>query len=265
MLGRQGSEPGGCCRGAGGKVAFVGRIGTDALGDEALAGYLRDGIDVGWVKRDPKPIPVWRSYSWTRMGEQHRGGFRRERRVSAADVEAARALIHKASVLLVQLEIPVEAVRAALRIASEYGVRTISHPAPACPLDDDLLKMVSIITPNETEAELLTGKTVADVRDAERAAAALIKRGAGAAILPRFARLVYLLDGIPGATPCFPAECVDTTAAGDVFNGALAVASPRGGDERIVRFASAAAAISVCRMGAQPSAPSRAEIDALLK
>ncbi len=253
---------------AGGHVAFVGRVGNDALGDEALAGYERDGIDVSRVIRDPEAHSGVALIFVDAKGENSIAvASGANARVSAADVEAARDVIRKASVLLVQLEIPVEAVRKALSIAAEYGVRTILNPAPACPLDDDLLKMVSIITPNETEAELLTGKRVADVRDAEKAAGALIKRGAGAAILTLGSRgsFAYSTE-FRGATPCFPAECVDTTAAGDVFNGALAVALAEGrGMSDSIRFASAAAAISVGRMGAQPSAPTRAEIDALLK
>jgi ribokinase len=161
----------------------------------------------------------------------------------------------------------VETVTAAAQLAAKAGVTVILNPAPARELPDSLLKHVSILTPNEHEAELLTGVKVTDVSTAEQAASKLRDRGVRTVILTLGSRgaLVATPDGAQ-AVSGFKVKAVDTTAAGDVFNGALAVALAEG--RRMIdaaRFANAAAAISVTRMGAQPSAPARREIEKLLK
>jgi ribokinase len=166
-----------------------------------------------------------------------------------------------------QLETPLETVQAAAHLAAKSGVPVILNPAPARRLPDALFKLVSILTPNESEAELLTGIKVDDERSATKAAAKLRAHGVRTVIItlgPRGA-FVAVSDG-EQLVRGFKAKAVDTTAAGDVFNGALAVALGEGrGLIEAVRFANAAAAISVTRFGAQPSAPTRREIDRLLR
>jgi ribokinase len=252
---------------AGGSVAFVGRLGADALGDEALAGYERDGIDVSCVARDPGAHSGVALIIVDSKGENSIAvASGANARVSPADVEAARGCIESAAILLMQLEIPLEAVRAAAEMAAARGIQVILDPAPARALDDALLRTVSILTPNETEAELLTGVSAGTDRGAEDAATALLARGVESVLLTLGTRGVYVAaKEFRGMIPCFPVHCVDSTAAGDVFNGVLAVKLAEGaGLVDSVRFASAAAAISVTRMGAQPSAPRRAEIETFL-
>jgi ribokinase len=182
------------------------------------------------------------------------------------DVEAAKELITGADVLVMQLETPIESVERAAALAREQGVRVILNPAPARPLSDEILGNVSILTPNESEAELLTGIEVADDAGAEAAAKALVARGVDTVILTLGSRGAYVFESGTGElVPGFEVQAVDTTAAGDVFNGSLAVGLAEGMSlADAVRFANAAAALSVTKLGAQPSAPGRSEIEAFL-
>jgi ribokinase len=253
---------------AGGEVVFVGRVGKDMFGDQAVEGFIRDGIDVRHVVRDDA-APSGVALIFVDAGGENSiavaSGANAE--VSPADVEAAREAIESAGILLMQLEVPLETVEAAATIAHGAGVAVILNPAPAQPLSDALLAMVSILTPNETEAELLTGVAVEDETSAARAADILRERGVRTVLVTRGSRGVFAVSPeFRGNVPCFAVSCVDTTAAGDVFNGALAVALSEGMPLReAVRFASAAAGISVTRMGAQPSAPGRGEIEEMAR
>jgi ribokinase len=165
------------------------------------------------------------------------------------------------------LETPLNTVARAVELASNAGVRVILNPAPARALPDRILRKVSILTPNEHEAEILTGIRVDGEAGAARAAEALMGRGVKTVIVTLGAKGAFVAEGrerrlIPG----FKVRAVDSTAAGDIFNGALAVALAEGRELMdAVRFAQAAAAISVTRAGAQPSAPLRAEINRLLR
>jgi ribokinase len=187
-------------------------------------------------------------------------------RLSPADVKRARGAIAKASAVVMQLETPLDAVHAAAELAAKAGVRVILNPAPAQKLPEDLLKLVSILTPNETEAELLTGVRVTNAASAARAADRLLAHGVGTVVITLGARGAFVATReLKQLVPGFKVKAVDTVAAGDVFNGALAVALGEGRPLLdAVRFANAAAAISVTRPGAQPSAPSRGEIERYL-
>jgi ribokinase len=169
--------------------------------------------------------------------------------------------------MVVQLEIPLDTVQTAALLAAQSGARVILNPAPARPLPDELLRHVSILTPNETEAELLTGIRVDNDSTAAKAAAVLRARGVQTVILTLGARGALLAsDESTQIVAGFKAKPIDTTGAGDVFNGALAVAlAEEKALKDAVRFANAAAAISVTRLGAQPSAPVRRAIEKLLK
>ncbi len=252
---------------AGGEVAFVGRMGRDSFGDQAVAALARDGIDVEYVARDG------RAASGAALIFVARGGGNMiavaagaNGRLSAADVRRARGTFEDAAVLILQLETPLETVEAAVALATQTGTRVILNPAPARPLPDRLLARVSILTPNESEAGLLTGIKVTSDATAARAADRLRSRGVPIVIVTLGARGAFVAGGgfrqrIPG----FAVKAVDTTAAGDVFNGVLAVALAEGRPlDSAIRFANAAAALSVTRPGAQPSAPTRREIDRFL-
>ena len=253
---------------AGGRVTLVARVGQDMFGDQALAGFQKDGICVDYVARDRKAPSGVALIFVARDGENSiavAGGANGQ--LSPADVRKARAVLSKAAVMVLQLEIPLPTVEAAADLASKLGVRVILNPAPARKLPKSLLRQVSILTPNETEAELLTGVKVTDEASLQRAADALLACGVGTVILTLGARGAFVAGpGVRQWVRGFKVKPVDTTAAGDIFNGALAVALGEGKPLLdAVRLANAAAAISVTRLGAQPSAPQRREIEKLLK
>jgi len=168
--------------------------------------------------------------------------------------------------LVMQLQTPLETVRRAAQIAAAASVPVILNPAPAQPLGADLLACVSILTPNQSEAERLTGLPVPDLESAALAAEKLQAMGIETVILTMGAQGALVASpSFSSLVPALPIEPVDTTAAGDVFNGALAVAlSERQSLAEAVRFANAAAALSATQLGAQPSAPTRQKIDQLL-
>jgi len=253
---------------AGGDVTFIARVGWDMFGEQATAGFQRDGICVDHVFRD-KAAPSGVALIFVAKDGENSiavaGGA--NAKLVPTDVKKAAKAIRSAAVLVAQLETPLETVQAAAAIAAKSGVRVILNPAPARPLPDSLLKLVSILTPNETEAELLTGIKVTDEAAAAKAADKLRSRGVQTVILtlgPRGA-FIATADG-KQLVPGFKVKAVDSTAAGDIFNGALAVALAEGKPlPTAVRFANAAAALSVTKLGAQPSAPTRKEIEKLLK
>jgi ribokinase len=252
---------------AGGAVTFIARVGKDMFGEQAAAGFQKDGINVDYVLRDDTSPSGVALIFVAKDGENSIAvASGANGKLSPADVEQAKAAFAGAGVLVMQLETPLETVQAAAELAARAGVRVILNPAPARPLPEGLLKLVSILTPNESEAELLTGVKVADESSAAQAADKLLATGIRTVIITLGAKGAFLADGgekflVPG----FKIEAVDATAAGDIFNGALAVALTEEKPLReAVRFANAAAAISVTRLGAQPSAPTRREIDRFL-
>ena len=253
---------------AGGDVTFVARVGRDVFGDQAIEGFRRDGIRVKAVFRDPKRPSGVALIFLARDGENSIAvASGANSALRPGDVLRARAAFLSADVVLTQLETPLKTVSEAVKLARRAGVLTILNPAPAHSLPDRLLEDISILTPNESEAEFLSGIKVRDECSASKAARKLRQRGVKTVILTLGARgaLVCSSDGemlVPG----YKVKAVDTTAAGDIFNGALAVNLGEG-EELVdaVRFANAAAAISVTRLGAQPSAPQRKEIEAFLK
>jgi ribokinase len=252
---------------AGGNVCFVARLGRDSLGDDALAGFKKEGMDLSHVVRDsahPSGVALIFVGSDGENSIGVAGGA--NQRLSTRDIAAAGALISGARVLLLQLETPLATVKAAADLGSRAGVEVILNPAPAQRLPDSLLRKVTLLTPNETEASMLTGIDVVDVETATRAARALQKRGARNVIVTLGANgALVAIGGDARWVQGFRVKAVDTTAAGDVFNGALAVRLAEGRPiVDSVRFAHAAAAISVTRRGAQPSIPTRREINAKL-
>lgn len=253
---------------AGGKVAFVARVGGDAFGEQAVAGFLADGIDVSHVSRDnavPSGVALIMVDGAGENSIAVASGA--NMLLSESDVFSAREVIENASVVVTQLETPVETVLSVAEAGAACGAVVILNPAPARELDESLLGLVTVLTPNETEAELLTGIRVHDTASAKRAAAALIARGVKTVIITMGKQGAFVMGGdICCLVEGFRVMPVDTTAAGDVFNGGLAVALSEGNSMiDAVRFANAAAAISVTRMGAQPSAPARVEIDDFLQ
>jgi ribokinase len=253
---------------AGGAVTFVARVGEDMFGSQAVAGFVQDGINVDYVFKDKTSPSGVALIFVAKDGENSiavAGGANGN--LSPADLEKAKPAVIHAKILVAQLETPLETVQAAAELAAAHGVTFILNPAPARPLADSLLKLVAILTPNETEAELLTGIKVDSEATAAAAAQALLAKGCGTVIITLGAKGAFVATlQARFLVPGFKVTAVDTTAAGDVFNGTLAVALSEGKPlAESVRFANAAAALSVTRLGAQPSAPQRQEITHFLQ
>lgn len=183
--------------------------------------------------------------------------------LSAYDIDDELYGNDSSDVFLLQLEIPVSTVEFVVEKVAEKGNRVILNPAPARQISNELLGSLFIITPNENEAELLSGIKVTDLVSAENAAFKLLKKGVKNVIITMGASGAFFVNGEGSKMiPVVPVKAIDTTAAGDVFNGALAVAVSEGRNlEEAIDFANKAASISVTRMGAQASAPFRNEID----
>jgi ribokinase len=247
----------------GGNVHFVGKRGNDIFGTQASSLLNDEGINTSYFSTDPDLPSGVALISVDEKGENCivvASGANAA--ITPKDLEAVKPLIGKSSIVLLQLEIPIETVEYTATIASDRGVIIILNPAPAQTLSSSLLKKISIITPNETEAEILTGISITNISTAEQAAMALKERGVQTVIITLGAdgALVYHQNQFT-KVDTVPVVAIDTTAAGDVFNGALAVSLADGNTvEDAARYACKAAAISVTRMGAQSSAPTKNEV-----
>ena len=237
----------------GAKVRFISRIGRDAFAEMGLAAWAAAGVEPLVARSDSAATGAAAVLVDAATGENAIvvcPGAASE--ISEADVDAAAEAIRSAAVFVTQFEQPLPAAARALAIAREAGVTTVLNPAPAAAAPDDMLRLSDYVTPNEAEASALTRIPVDDEDGARRAAAALREGGAGAAVITLGARGA-LFDGPEGAgfVPAFRAgPVVETTGAGDAFNGAFAVALAEGRDPAwAVRFACAAAGISVTRSG----------------
>jgi ribokinase len=248
---------------------MVGRVGYDVFADHLKASLSAAGVDVSAVHAS-RGQPTGVALIWVdRLGQNSivvASGANHA--LAASEVEAMRPIFAGARFVLFQLEIPLETVRRALKLAREEGAQTILDPAPAQPLSAELLADVDLLTPNETEASLLLGLTPGRVSAADAPALArrIRERGPRCVVLKLGDQGCFYCDDEEEAfSPAFPTVARDTTAAGDIFNAALAVALAE--DRPIadsLRFANAAAAISVARPGAQASVPTRAEVDTFL-
>ncbi|ELY3805181.1 ribokinase [Cronobacter sakazakii] len=253
---------------SGADIAFIACVGEDDIGERIRQQLSRDNIDVAPVSAVAGESTGVALIFVNGEGENvigiHAGA---NAALTPERVNEQREKIANARALLMQLESPVESVIAAARIAHEHQTTVILNPAPARALSDDLLALVDIITPNETEAEKLTGVKVSDDESAAQAAAVLHQKGIETVIITLGSRGVWLsVNGEGQRVPGFRVKAVDTIAAGDTFNGALMTALLEGTPMlEAIRFAHAAAAIAVTRPGAQPSVPWRDEIDAFLQ
>jgi ribokinase len=247
---------------------MVGRVGYDMFADHLKASLSAAGVDVAYVHAT-RSQPTGVALIWVdRSGQNSIVVASGANHVfPAADVEGLRGAFRGAAYALFQLETPLPAVAAALKLAREEGVRTILDPAPAQPLSRELLELVDILTPNESEAALLLGRDGAEgVGEPLETTRALRAMGVRAVILKLGARGCFYDDGaLQLHSPAFEVQSVDSTAAGDTFNGALAAALAEGrGLSDSLRFANAAAGLSVTRLGAQASIPTREETECLL-
>jgi ribokinase len=247
-----------------GNVTFVTKTGNDLFGDQSKHLFDIEGIDTRFIIKDLKNPSGIALITVDENGENCivvASGSNGT--LSAFDIDDEVYGDDPSDVFLLQLEIPVSTVEYVAQKVSEKGNRVILNPAPARQLSSDLLSSLCVITPNENETELLTGIKVNDALTAEKAAEKLFRKGVRNVVITMGAAGSYLHnEKVSKLIPVIPVKAVDSTAAGDVFNGALAVALSEGMNlEEAVVFANKAASISVTRMGAQASAPYRNEID----
>jgi ribokinase len=253
---------------AGGDVTFVACVGEDMFGQESLDGFVKDGINTEHIIKQGKAASGVALIFVDKKGENSiavASGANFE--LTPDHISQVSDVIKSADILVMQLETPVETITAAAKIAKENGVKVILNPAPAQSLGDDLLECLSVLTPNEIEAEVLSGVKVVDDSSAEQAAKVLLDKGLDSVLITLGPKGVFAAnrDG-SNLVSGFKVEAVDTTAAGDVFNGALSVALCENPSlDEAIRFASAAGALSVTKLGAQPSAPTRQEIEEFMK
>ncbi len=249
----------------GAEVTLIAKTGRDPLGDQAVENYRREGIVTDWILRDPQHATGVALILVDRQGENLISvASGANHALRPEDIARAAEPIRTADVVLLQLEIPLETVQHTARLAAEAGVAVILDPAPAPggPLDRALLEQVAYLTPNQSEAERLTGVRVEGESSARIAAERLLDSGVRQAIITMGADGALVAG--PDRAVLIPASEVDardSTAAGDAFNGGLAVALARGvGLQHAVREASLVAALSVTRLGAQPSLPTAEEL-----
>jgi len=252
---------------AGGKVAMAGRIGDDVFSGILTKSLLDAGVRGDLVRVVPGVPTGSAVITIDGKGENSivvvPGA---NATVSSEDVDALVPVLRNARVLMLQLEIPMEQVLHAAARARELGAAVMLDPAPPAKLPEDLLRCVDIITPNEHEAEFLTGREISDIKAARLAASDLVAMGPRCAVVKLGSRgAVFATDNAVDHIPGHVVNVVDSTAAGDAFSGALAVAIAEGKSiGEACRFANAAAALSVTKPGAQTSMPWREEIDRFL-
>ncbi|MDF7679544.1 ribokinase [Enterobacteriaceae bacterium ESL0689] len=253
---------------SGADISFIACTGDDDIGERIRCQLQRDNIDITPVQTVKNQSTGVALIFVNAEGENvigiHAGA---NAALSVAQVEVQKELIAEAQALLMQLESPLDSILAAAKIAHQHQTQVVLNPAPAHALSDELLSLVDIITPNETEAEKLTDVHIEDDHDAAKASYILHEKGIRIVIITLGRRGVWLShEGKGQRIPGFNVHAIDTIAAGDTFNGALVTALLEGANlDQAIRFAHAAAAIAVTRKGAQPSVPWREEIDTFLR
>jgi len=253
----------------GGAVSFISKIGRDTFGDLARRTYAEEGIDTTHlIETDQYPTGAADIIIDEVKGENAIIVFPGAcNHLTPEEVERARDDIGASAVFMTNLELPTAVVIRGLEIAHARGVATVFNPAPAVPIPVSAFAFCDYVTPNESEAAGLTGISVNSVADAEHAASALLSLGARNAVitLGEKGALVKTATFTRHVAPVHAGPVVETTGAGDAFNGAFAVGLSEGMDiVKAAEFGCAAAGISVTRPGTAPSMPTRAEVDALI-
>lgn len=265
MQGGKGANQAVAAARAGSHVTFIARVGNDDFGKAAIEGYRNDGVNT-------EDLLIDRNHSTgvaIIMVDERTGQNSivvapgANGQLSPHDIIASEKTIANADAVLLQLEIPLESIKKVLEIASKHNVITILNPAPAQPLSDQLLSLVDIITPNESETESLTGIVLENDESIKSAAGKLLQKVKKAVIITLGARGVFYKtkNGEEGFATTKKVEAIDTTAAGDVFNGYFVSGLFDGlGFEDAIKLANRAASVSVTRKGAQPSIPTINEL-----
>lgn len=261
--GGKGANQAVCAAKLGADVALVARVGEDVFAEKSLDNFRATGVDTRFVTRDPNNASGVALIAVDEHGENAivvAPGANSA--LTPADVDAARDTISGADAVILQLEIPEETVAHTVNLARSLGVRVVLNPAPIRPISEEVLAKVDVLVPNEHEAAGLVGAELEPPTCARR----VLALGAGAVVITLGARGAYAADARGGCfVEALKVQAVDTTAAGDAFTASLAFALAEGRDLiDAARFASRVAAISVTRMGAQSSMPSREEVDSLV-
>jgi ribokinase len=253
----------------GADVSFIGKVGADPFGAMAKALYDAEGVDRSHL-HESSTEATGTALILVDAASGHNAivvNPGAAATLTAAELDAAEPVIRRSQLFLTTLEAPVTLVQRAIAHARRAGVRVVLNPAPAVPIERSLLAAADVVTPNEVEASALAGFPVASVEDGRRAAQALRALGAATAIVTLGDQGAVVASAeLTAHVPAFPAaKVVDTTGAGDAFNGGLAVALAEGQPMRTaVRFACAVASLSVQAAGAAKSMPLRAAVDAML-
>ena len=252
----------------GGRVSFISKIGADTFGGMATTMYAAEKVDTRFLVTSPA-----HSTGAAAIIIDDKSGNNAivvtpgaANALTTKEIDAARDQIRDSAIFLTQLELPVPIVTHGLKLARELSVQTILNPAPACELSNSILQLCDFLTPNEMEAEQLTGTRIRSIEDAEHAADLLLERGVKTVIVTLGERgALAKSKGLREHIPAFEAgPVIDTTGAGDAFNGAFAVAMSEQADiVEAVRFGCIVAGISVTRLGTAPSMPTRCEVDPL--
>jgi len=267
--GGKGSNQAVACFRAGADVTLVTKVGNDVFGKVATDFYEKEGMDTSYVLHDPeKETGVALIEVDTESAENAIvvvpaacNGFTDE------DIESLRPLIEKADILLMQLEINLSAIEKATQIAKKNGVTIVLNPAPAQPVSDELLSQMDYVTPNEHEAETITGVKVASLESARAAAKVLHDKGVKNVVITLGSMGSYASDGkTDRLLPPLPVSAIDSTGAGDAFNGGFTMALSEGHDLfTALQYGNVCGALCVTKLGTAPAMPYRTEIDEFYK
>lgn len=248
----------------GGNVTFIAKTGNDLFGKQAIQQYKEEGIDTQYIVSDPNLPSGVALITVDKNGENCIVvAMGANSSLIPADFKKAEEELKTAEVLLMQLETPIETIEYAAQFANENGVKVILNPAPAQSLSDSLLKNLYMLILNETEAELISGIKVDDFADARKAATAICEKGVEKVIITMGSRGSLLKDENNfEEVSAYKVNAADTTAAGDTYCGAVAVAIAEGKSLlEGIKFATKCSAVTVTKMGAQASIPTRKEVD----
>jgi len=254
---------------AGADVTLVTKVGKDVFGTVAMDFYKKEGMDTSYIFEDDEKETGCALITVDENTAQNEivvisGACGN---ITPEDVEKSRSLIESAGILLLQLEINTDALYKVIEIAHAAGVTIVLNPAPAAEIPDEVLRKIDIVTPNETEAQVLTGVRIETAEDAKRAARVFLEKGVKQAVITLGSMGAFAMN----EERCELVErilvdAIDTTGAGDAFNGGFVMALAEGRDLfTALRYGNVTGALSVTRLGTAPSMPSKAEVDALFE
>jgi len=267
FLGGKGANQAIAASRAGASVTMVGRLGNDLFGDQFLGKFSEEGIKTDFVIQDTENgtgvgMPLIDASGDNSIVIIPQANMA----LTVENIDKAESVIADSDVLVLQCEVPMEANKRAAEIANKNDTLVILNPAPACEIPDAILSLMDLLTPNETETEILTGMPTHSNEQAIEAAHNLLSKGIETVILTLGSRGSFLLTEKMGKRiPAYSVDVIDTTAAGDAYSGALAASLAQGTHiEEAVKIANAAGALAATKLGAEPSLPTKKAIDQLL-